>query len=39
VAPNVLNLLRAARAQGLGGEDTSAMIKVYERIMGRELRK
>ncbi len=39
VAPNVLNLLRAARAQGLGGEDTSAMIKVYEGIMGRNLRK
>jgi 3-hydroxyisobutyrate dehydrogenase-like beta-hydroxyacid dehydrogenase len=38
VAPNVLNLLRAARGMGLGGEDTSAMIKVYERIMRREVR-
>jgi hypothetical protein len=23
---------------GLGGEDTSAMIKVYERILGRDVR-
>ena len=38
VAPNVLNLLRAARAMGLGGEDTGAMIKVYEAIMGRQVR-
>jgi 3-hydroxyisobutyrate dehydrogenase-like beta-hydroxyacid dehydrogenase len=38
VAPNVLNLLRAARGMGLGGEDVGAMIKVYERIMGREAR-
>ena len=38
VAPNVLNLLRSARAMGLGGEDSSAMIKVYERVMGREVR-
>ena len=39
VAPNVLNLLRSARAMGFGGEDTSAMIRVYERIMGKEVRQ
>lgn len=39
VAPNVLNLLRAARGMGLGGEDTSAMIKVYENILGKDVRK
>lgn len=38
VAPNVLNLLRAARGMGLGGEDTTAMIKVYEMLMGRDVR-
>ena len=38
VAPNVLNLLRAARGMGLGGEDVGAMIKVYEQIMGRAVR-
>ena len=38
VAPNVLNLLRMARAMGLGGADTGGMIQVYERIMGREVR-
>lgn len=39
VAPNVLNLLRAARGMGMGGEDVGAMIRVYERIMGKEVRK
>ncbi|MCC6718906.1 MAG: NAD(P)-dependent oxidoreductase [Acetobacteraceae bacterium] len=38
VAPNVLNLLRAARGMGLGGEDVGAMIKVYEGLMGRAVR-
>ncbi|MBC7636519.1 MAG: NAD(P)-dependent oxidoreductase [Acetobacteraceae bacterium] len=38
VGPQVLNLLRMARNMGLGGADTSAMIQVYERIMGIEVR-
>jgi 3-hydroxyisobutyrate dehydrogenase-like beta-hydroxyacid dehydrogenase len=38
VAPNVLNLLRAARGMGLGGEDVGAMIKVYETVMNQQVR-
>lgn len=38
VAPNVLNLLRMARAMGFGGSDTGGIIQVYEQIMGREVR-
>lgn len=38
VAPQVVALLRMARAAGLGGSDMSAMIKVYEEVMGREVR-
>jgi len=33
-----LNLLRMARALGLGPSDTTAMINVYEGILGREAR-
>lgn len=36
VAPNVLNLLRAARGMGFGGEDVTGMIRVYEGMMGRK---
>jgi 3-hydroxyisobutyrate dehydrogenase-like beta-hydroxyacid dehydrogenase len=32
------NLLRIARAMGLGSSDTAAMIQVYERILNREAR-
>jgi 3-hydroxyisobutyrate dehydrogenase-like beta-hydroxyacid dehydrogenase len=39
VAPQVVALLRMARAEGLGGEDMSAMVKVYEGIMGRDVRR
>jgi 3-hydroxyisobutyrate dehydrogenase-like beta-hydroxyacid dehydrogenase len=39
VAPNVLNLLRAARGLGHGSEDVGAMIKVYESLLGRQVRK
>ncbi len=39
VAPNVLNLLRAARGMGLGGDDVTGMIRVYERMLGREVRQ
>ena len=38
VAPQVVALLRMARAQGLGASDMSAMIKVYEGIMDRDTR-
>ncbi|NOG69988.1 NAD(P)-dependent oxidoreductase [Roseicella sp. DB1501] len=38
MAPQALALLRMARGMGLGQEDTSAMLKVYERILGQEAR-
>ncbi|WP_187830128.1 NAD(P)-dependent oxidoreductase [Siccirubricoccus phaeus] len=38
IAPQVLNLMRMARGLGLGGEDSSTSLKVYERVMGREVR-
>jgi 3-hydroxyisobutyrate dehydrogenase-like beta-hydroxyacid dehydrogenase len=38
IAPQVINLMRMARGMGLGGEDSSAMLKVYEQVMGREVR-
>jgi 3-hydroxyisobutyrate dehydrogenase-like beta-hydroxyacid dehydrogenase len=38
VAPQALNLLRMARAMGLGGQDSTAMLQVYEKLLGREAR-
>jgi 3-hydroxyisobutyrate dehydrogenase-like beta-hydroxyacid dehydrogenase len=38
IGPQVMNLLRMARGMGLGTSDTSAMIKVYEAALGREVR-
>ncbi len=38
VAPNVLNLMRMGRAMGMGGDDSGSVLRVYERIMGREVR-
>jgi 3-hydroxyisobutyrate dehydrogenase-like beta-hydroxyacid dehydrogenase len=38
IGPQVMNLLRMARGMGLGGADTSAMIKVYEAALSREVR-
>ncbi len=38
VGPPVLTLLRMARNMGLGGADSTAMIQVYERITGRDVR-
>ena len=35
IGPQVMNLLRMARGMGLGGDDTSVMIKVYEAALGR----
>jgi len=39
IGPQVMNLLRMARGMGLGGEDTRAMLKVYEAALGKEVRK
>jgi len=38
VAPQVLNLMRMARGLGLGGSDSTAMIRVYEKLLGKEAR-
>jgi 3-hydroxyisobutyrate dehydrogenase-like beta-hydroxyacid dehydrogenase len=38
IGPQVMNLLRMARGMGLGSSDTSAMIKVYEAALGREVK-
>jgi 3-hydroxyisobutyrate dehydrogenase-like beta-hydroxyacid dehydrogenase len=38
IAPQVLNLMRMARGLGLGSEDSSTSLKVYEKVMGREIR-
>jgi 3-hydroxyisobutyrate dehydrogenase-like beta-hydroxyacid dehydrogenase len=38
VAPQVLNLMRIARGMGFGADDSSSMIRVYEKILGQEVR-
>ena len=38
IAPQVMNIMRMARAAGLGGADISAMIQVYEKAMGQDVR-
>jgi 3-hydroxyisobutyrate dehydrogenase-like beta-hydroxyacid dehydrogenase len=38
VAPQALNLLRMARGMGLGGQDSTAMLHVYEKLLGCEAR-
>jgi 2-hydroxy-3-oxopropionate reductase len=38
VAPQVLNLMRMARGLGLGPDDFSSVLKVYEKILGKEVR-
>jgi 3-hydroxyisobutyrate dehydrogenase-like beta-hydroxyacid dehydrogenase len=38
IAPQVLNLMRMARGLGLGSQDSSASLQVYEKVMGREVR-
>jgi len=38
LAPEVHNLMRMARGQGLGKSDTSAMIRVYEKALDKEVR-
>jgi len=38
VAPQVLNLMRIARGMGFGAQDSTAMLRVYETLLGREVR-
>ncbi len=38
IGPQVMNLMRMARAAGMGADDTSAIVRVYERALGREVR-
>lgn len=38
MAPQALALMRMARGMGFGGLDTSAMLKVYETLLGTEVR-
>jgi 2-hydroxy-3-oxopropionate reductase len=37
IAPQVMNLMRMARAHGLGSGDSSSVLRVYEMAMGREI--
>jgi 3-hydroxyisobutyrate dehydrogenase-like beta-hydroxyacid dehydrogenase len=38
IAPQVMTIMRMARAAGLGVADTTAMIQVYEKALGQEVR-
>jgi 3-hydroxyisobutyrate dehydrogenase-like beta-hydroxyacid dehydrogenase len=38
IAPQVMNLMRLARAKGMGSDDSSSVIRVYEQALGREVR-
>jgi 3-hydroxyisobutyrate dehydrogenase-like beta-hydroxyacid dehydrogenase len=38
IAPQVMNLMRIARARGMGGDDSSSVIRVYEQALGKEVR-
>ena len=38
IAPQVMNLMRIARAKGMGVDDSSSVIRVYEQALGREVR-
>ncbi len=38
LGPQVMNLMRMARAAGMGGDDTSTLVRVYERALGRTVR-
>jgi 3-hydroxyisobutyrate dehydrogenase-like beta-hydroxyacid dehydrogenase len=37
IAPQVMNLMRMARAKGMGGDDSSSVLRMYEAAMGREV--
>lgn len=38
IAPQVLNLMRMARGMGLGGMDSASVMRVYETVLGTEVR-
>lgn len=38
IAPQVMNLMRMARGMGLGGKDSSAVLRVYETALNEEVR-
>ncbi|HET6184605.1 MAG TPA: NAD(P)-dependent oxidoreductase [Acetobacteraceae bacterium] len=38
IAPQVMNLMRLARAAGMGGDDSSSVLRVYETAVGQEVR-
>jgi len=38
IAPQVLNLMRMARGMGLGGMDSTSIMRVYETALGTEVR-
>jgi 3-hydroxyisobutyrate dehydrogenase-like beta-hydroxyacid dehydrogenase len=37
IAPQVMNLMRLARAKGWGPDDSSSVLRVYEEALGREV--
>lgn len=37
IAPQVMNLMRMARAKGMGGDDSSSVLRMYEAAVGREI--
>jgi 3-hydroxyisobutyrate dehydrogenase-like beta-hydroxyacid dehydrogenase len=37
IGPQVMNLMRIARARGMGGDDSASVIRVYEQALGREV--
>jgi len=38
IAPQVMNLMRMARGMGLGGADSTALIRVYETALSTDVR-
>ena len=37
IAPQVMTLMRMGRAKGMGGDDSSSLLRVYEQALGREI--
>lgn len=37
IAPQVMNVMRMARAAGMGSDDSSSVLRVYEKVSGTEL--
>jgi len=38
IAPQVMTLMRMARAHGMGADDSSSVLRVYEQALGREVK-